>query len=147
MRVSARKRTRRGAAAVEMAFVLPLFVLLVLGQMELARVGMTTQLLNTASRMAARDYAILYDHTSTTSGADSQAAAKAKALEFLQGAGYSNIKESQISFSDLDPTTKTITVSIAVPYSQVGLFPRPYLISSASTLRGSAAMSIEDFDY
>jgi Flp pilus assembly protein TadG len=45
---------RRGAAAVEMAFVFPLFMLLVLGIVEFGRYMMVGQLLTNASREGAR---------------------------------------------------------------------------------------------
>jgi len=45
---------RRGAAIVEMAVVLPLFVLLVFGMIEFGRALMVSQLLTNAAREAAR---------------------------------------------------------------------------------------------
>ncbi|HEU5116665.1 MAG TPA: TadE/TadG family type IV pilus assembly protein [Isosphaeraceae bacterium] len=52
VRRNARKRS--GAAAVEMAMVLPVFVLIVLGVIEFARFGMAVQLLTTAAREGCR---------------------------------------------------------------------------------------------
>ncbi|CAN5902658.1 hypothetical protein BH23PLA1_BH23PLA1_21490 [soil metagenome] len=45
---------RSGAAAVEMALIMPLFVTLILGTIEAARIGMVVQLLNVAAREGCR---------------------------------------------------------------------------------------------
>lgn len=46
--------TRRGAAAVEMALVLPLFLLVIFGIVEIGRAFMVEHLLANAARVGAR---------------------------------------------------------------------------------------------
>ena len=48
------KSKRRGASAVEMAFIAPVFLTLVLGIIESSRLGMVSQLLTTAAREGCR---------------------------------------------------------------------------------------------
>jgi len=48
MRLATQTTRRGGAAAVEMAIVLPLFVALVMGTIEASRLGMVAQLLHVA---------------------------------------------------------------------------------------------------
>jgi len=55
---------RRGAAAVEMAFIAPAFLTLVLGIIESSRLGMVAQLLTTAAREGCR-VAVLNGMTQT----------------------------------------------------------------------------------
>ncbi len=49
-----RGRKRSGAAIVEMAVILPIFIALVMGQIESSRFGMVSQLLSTAARVGCR---------------------------------------------------------------------------------------------
>ena len=49
-----RESRRRGASAVEMAFIAPVFLTLVLGIIESSRLGMVSQLLTTAAREGCR---------------------------------------------------------------------------------------------
>src|SRR4051812_31810099 len=50
MRLRSKSRRRVGAVVVEMAVVLPIFIGLVMGQIESSRLGMVAQLLTTAAR-------------------------------------------------------------------------------------------------
>ena len=53
-----RLRERNGTAAVELALVLPLFLTLLLGVLEFARLGMVMQVLTTAAREGCREAAL-----------------------------------------------------------------------------------------
>src|SRR3954471_10534617 len=53
MKICMRKK-RRGASAVEMAFVAPVFLMLIMGTIESSRLGMVAQLLTTAAREGCR---------------------------------------------------------------------------------------------
>src|SRR3954463_12047267 len=48
------KGRRAGASSIEMAIIAPVFVTLILGQIESARLGMVAQLLTTAAREGCR---------------------------------------------------------------------------------------------
>ena len=69
---------RKGASAVEMAFIAPVFVALVMGIIESSRLGMVSQLLTTAAREGCR-VAVIYG--------SSQATVQARIDEVLAGSG------------------------------------------------------------
>src|SRR3954452_6988074 len=54
MMIRPTRTRRRGSNAVEMAFVAPVFLMLVLGIIESSRLGMVSQLLTTAAREGCR---------------------------------------------------------------------------------------------
>ncbi len=62
-----RQRRRRGAIIVEMAFILPFFLLFLLGIMDYSRYVMLLQLVNNAAREGAR-YAVTHTSAVTISG-------------------------------------------------------------------------------
>ena len=64
MRRRAKPEVRRGASAVEMAFIAPVFLALVMGIIESSRLGMVCQLLTTAAREGSR-VAVLNGMTQT----------------------------------------------------------------------------------
>ena len=90
----ARPLARRGAALVEMALVLPLFLLVVLGIIEFGRAMMVCQMVTNAAREGARR-AILEDSTNT--------AVEQQVNDFLTSA-------LNVSASDV---TTTITITTA----------------------------------
>ena len=57
-RLDNRKVTRRGAAAVEMAIVLPIFFMLIMGIVEFGRAMMVGQLVTNAARFGARQSSV-----------------------------------------------------------------------------------------
>ena len=66
MKIRTKSKARKGASAVEMAIVAPVFVALILGQIETSRLGMVSQLLTTAAR---RDLLGLGDQIAVDEGA------------------------------------------------------------------------------
>jgi Flp pilus assembly protein TadG len=54
MRIRGRGRRRSGAAAVEVAMIMPVFLIMILGVIEAARFGMAMQLITTATREGCR---------------------------------------------------------------------------------------------
>jgi Flp pilus assembly protein TadG len=133
---------RRGVAAVEMAFVAPIFVTLTLGMIELGRGIMVGQLMTNAAREAAR-MAIIdgSTNTSVTNAAQS----------FMQSA-------AGISANDLSVTITTstsgggnsvananpqdlITINLSLPYSKVSWIPPKYL--AGKDITAMAAMRHE----
>ncbi len=142
---------RSGAAAVEMAAVLPVFIALVLGQIETSRLGMVQQLLSVAAREACRT-AVIPNATSDT--------VKARIDEVLAGSG---IRFSTLTTASSDPGTAgayvtpsnwnstslsagtEIDVTLRVNYSQVAWLPTPRFISQSATVTARAAMSAERY--
>lgn len=125
---------RRGSAVVEMAMILPLFLALVLGQIESMRLGMVAQLLQTAAREGCRVAVV---------NGRSQADVQARVNAVLDGSG--------ISVGAVAPTPSNwvaapggtaITVRLSVPYRNVSWLPVPYYLDGASVV-ASATMSSE----
>jgi Flp pilus assembly protein TadG len=123
-----------GAAAVEMAFMLPIFCTLVFAQLEAARLGMVTQMLTVAARQGAR-VAVLPGKTQS----DVQTAING----ILSSAGITApaVMPSPSTWQT-DPGGTLITVSLSVPYSQVSWFGKPMYFGS-TILKGSATLSSE----
>jgi len=131
------KLKRRGTSAVEMAFVAPVFLTLVLGIIEASRLGMVCQLLTTAAREGCR-VAVINGMTQTD--------VQNRVNTVLSGSG--------ISVGTVDPTCPSpyawdsapsetpITVSLSVPYSNVTWLGTPYFFKNA-TVSASATMSCE----
>jgi Flp pilus assembly protein TadG len=131
------KRKRRGGAIVEMAAVMPIFLVLILGQIESSRLGMVSQLLATAAREGSR-VAVINGNTN----ADVQNSVNA----YLSTA---NITGATMTQTPTDCTTvhasdspNTITVTVTVSYGNVSWLPAPYFLKNAS-LSASATMSSE----
>jgi Flp pilus assembly protein TadG len=131
-----KSRSARGAAAVEMALVAPVFVTLLLGMIEASRLGMVAQLLTTAAREGCR-VAVLDGST--------QASVQARVNAVLTGSG--------ISVGTVTPTCSSgawtsapmgtpISVTLSVPYSQVTWLGTPYFLKNCN-IQSSATMSSE----
>jgi Flp pilus assembly protein TadG len=136
VREGRRVRRRTGAAAVEMAAILPLIIALVFGQIESSRLGMVAQLLTTAAREGCR-VAVINGKT--------QSDVQARVNAVLTGSG--------ISVGTVTPTPSNwqtatggtaITVTLSVPYGQVSWLPTPRYLQGA-TVRASATLSSERY--
>ncbi len=128
------QRHRRGAAAVELAFMMPVFCTLTFAQLETARLGMVTQMLTIAARQAAR-VAVIPGKTQT----DVQTAV----TTVLAGTGISvgTVTPSPSTWQT-DPGGTAITVALSVPYSQVSWLSTPMYFGS-TILTASATLSSE----
>jgi Flp pilus assembly protein TadG len=128
----------KGASAVEMAVVAPIFVALMMGQLESSRLGMVAQLLTTAAREACR-VAVVPGHT--------QSDVQARVDAVLSGSGISVGSVTPTAPSgyswDTAPQGTAITVSLSVPYSQVTWLGTPFFLNGA-TVAASATMSSEN---
>jgi Flp pilus assembly protein TadG len=128
----------KGASAVEMAVVAPVFVALMMGQLESSRFGMVSQLLTTAAREGCR-VAVVPGHTET----DVQTRINA----VLSGSGISVGTVTPTAPSpytwDTAPQGTAISVSLSVPYSQVSWLGTPFFLNGA-TVSASATMSSEN---
>lgn len=130
---------RRGAAAVEMAFVLPVFITVILGLIEVGRGIMVAQLMSNAAREAARTAVV--DGSTNSSVSD-------VAKNFLSSA-------ANVSAGDVTVTITTasggqvsaaqprelITVNVTLPFSKVSWLPPKYL--AGKNLAATAAMRHE----
>jgi Flp pilus assembly protein TadG len=129
---SARKR-RRGAAAVEFAIVLPVFVILVFGMIEYGRMVMVQQVITNASREGAR--------RAVLDGATASAVQTAVA-SYLTNASVNGANQAVVSPANLATAASgdPITVTVSVPFSAVSWLPSPmYLggktLSATTTMR------------
>ena len=115
-----RPHRRSGAAAVEFAFVAPVFVLMLLGAIELSRGMMVQQIITNATRQGAREAAL---PEATIDSVKSQVA------DFLAGSSIP-VALNNITV-DPDPATafknEQITVTVEVAYDDVSWIPGSYL--------------------
>jgi Flp pilus assembly protein TadG len=132
-----RNTRRRGASAVEMAFIAPIFLTLVLGIIESSRLGMVAQLLTTAAREGCR-VAVINGMT--------QIGVQNRINAVLSGSGISLGTVTPTCPSpyswDSAPSGTPITVSVSVPYTQVSWLPTPFFLKTA-VISCSATMSCE----
>lgn len=128
---------RRGAAAVEMAAIAPVFFALIMGQIEVSRVGMVEQLLTTAARQGCR-YAVIQGNSPLT--------AKAQALSFLRDAGIS-AQPGNITIGDDPYVPNAVRMRVSVPYGQVSWLgsTTSTFIGTSTMLTGSATLGKENF--
>jgi Flp pilus assembly protein TadG len=136
-------RKRRGAAAVEFAIVAPVFFLLVFGMIEFGRMVMVQQILTNASREGARK-AVL--DGSTTADVQNTVITMMNDAKIAVGAGNVTITPTNPATAQYgDP----VTVTVAVPFSQVSWLPAPMLLSflpagqTDITLRATTVMRRE----
>lgn len=129
-----KRENRRGASAVEFALVAPIFFLVAMGIFEFGRAMMVQQMLINASREGAR--------TATFQTSTSDSAVDA-AIDHLSRAGLTIARE-RVTVSP-DPTTAAhgdpVTVTLAVPYSEVGWIPGFFM--GGRTLTAATTMSYE----
>lgn len=139
MRRPSNRIRRRGASAVEMALVSPVVIMLLLGMLEAARLGMVVQLLTTAAREGCR-VAVLDGMTQTD--------VQNRITTVLSGSGISvgtvtPTCPSQYTW-DSAPSGTAITVSLSVPYSEVTwVNVSGFNFFNGATISASATMSSE----
>ena len=129
---------RRGTAAVEFAFVLPVFITLVLGIIEMGRGIMVGQLVTNAARDAARTACL----TGTTNSQVVSAAQSTVATTC--GVSQGDVLVSIATSSGSVSTAKTgdlITVTVSLPFEKVSYLPPKYL--SGKSLTATSAMRHE----
>ena len=142
------RKERRGAAVVEFAIVAPVFIIMILGMMEAGRAVMVQQIITNASREGAR-VAVLDGIGSTF--ADVEAAVKARVVSYLGDASIT-ITTGDVTVTENPPVppdyADSMTVSVAVPFSQVSWLPSPIYftgargtLSAATTMRKESASS------
>ena len=130
---------RRGVLVVELAFIAPLFFLLVFGLVEFARMVMVHDALTDAARIGCRK-AVL---ASTSSQEDADAKVRSSLIATLACAADVNkcrVTFSPSNLSGVEPGT-TIATSIEVNYADVSWIPPRFL--GSVVLQGKASMKRE----
>jgi Flp pilus assembly protein TadG len=117
-----------------MAVVFPLLLAMILGMVEMARLGMVTQLLSTAAREGCR-VAVIPGKTQT----DVQA--RINAVLAGSGINVGTVNPTPSNWATASSGTP-VTVTLSVPYSQVTWLPLPRFLGGA-TIRASATMNSE----
>ena len=129
------RRNRRGAAAVEFALIAPVFFLMILGMIEFGRMVMVQQVITNASREGARK-AVL----DGTSGLEVLTVVNT----YLESA---RISGANVTVIPTEPSSagygEAVTVSVAIPFSQVSWLSTPMLISGDTELTASTVMRRE----
>jgi hypothetical protein len=124
--------SRRGAAVVELAIVLPLFVLLAIGAIDVGRGIMVRHKLVEAARSGCRLYAIKDEVPSSE-----VAAAIDKVMSDANLTGYSYVLDPSNSsgIQQLSPVTTTVSI----PFDDVSWLPTSWFLGG-KTLSGTCVM-------
>lgn len=136
------KKARRGVAAVEMALVLPVFLLVSLGIIEYGRAMMTANLVTNAAREGARVAAI--NGSTNTDVENAVTSFLTTSLGISSGQITTNITITAAT-GNPNPMNQCananlrdlIVVEVRVPYSAVALIPASYLQSVILSARSS----------
>ncbi len=146
MRIRKQNQNRRGAALVEMAVVLPVFLAVVLGIVEFGRAMMVGQMVNNAAREGAR--MAIVDGSANT-------AVTSRVKQFLLQSANINGGDVTVNISvtagtgNPDPgnevanaTTRDMcTIAVTVPFTKVSYITGKYL--EGKNLAGSSTMRHE----
>lgn len=124
------RRSQRGQAVVEFAFILPLLLLLILGITELGRMIMRTNLLTQAAREGVRAAAV---------GADSSSCVT-RVTDVLAPANVTPLAIDVTGPDGNNMMSVVVTSNYTLLGSNVGWFIMPPTV----TLRGSSMMRLEN---
>lgn len=126
-RLKRKQSDRRGAALVEFAIVAPVFLLFMLGSIEIGRALVVQQALTNASCEGAR--------MGTLEG-DVQSAVN----DYLNGVSISGATTT-VTTKDMGtpPSDTQVTVSVSIPYAAVSWVPSPWFLRNA-TLTATTVM-------
>ena len=130
------RKTRRGAAAVEFAVVLPVFVILVFGMIEYGRMVMVQQVITNASREGAR--CAVLDGATTSSV---QSAVTTYLSNAQVSGGSTAVTPEPATAASGDP----VTVTVSIPFSAVSWLPSPMYLGG-KTLSASTSMRRESVE-
>jgi Flp pilus assembly protein TadG len=135
-KVGSLRRPRAGATVVEMALMLPLFILIVVGIIEFGRAFMVQQMVTNASREGAR-------HATLPNTTENEVVAIVR--DYL-ATGRINRDVVQVT---VDPTNlqnaatgTQVSVEVRVPYSDVAWMPTPWFLGQ-TTLNSVTVMRHE----
>jgi len=151
-----KQQQRRGAVAVEFAFIAPMLLAIVLGMIELTRVHDAQYLLQSAAREGAR-FASMDRDGLLAEGQDTNTKLAADVTNFLASSGIpaENIQVDILDYENLSQTfnlddqandLKLFQVAVTVPFSSVSFTPvstsNDYSLTAAVVFRnGRATMS------
>ena len=127
---------RRGVAATEFAIVAPLFLLLVIGILELGRAMMVQQVLINASRVGARQAIILGATT---------AEVQAAVAEYAASVAVPSVTVSVTPDPAAAKAGDVIAVTTSVPFHDVSWLASPWFLNG-KTLTANSQMRKEGFD-
>ena len=118
---------RAGAAVVELAVLMPLLVLLVIGIWEIGRLIQLQQIMNTAARdgarVASQPFILMPNGTNVQVGASTGSPnVLTTVTQSLQAAGITNLNGLQVSFQFIDGNT-----TLTDPYQ--GVKNQHYIVS------------------
>lgn len=146
-RLAVNKRSdRRGAAVVEMAMVLPIFMMVVLGIVEFGRAMMVGQMVTNAAREATR--LAIVDGSSNTSVTtwvesflnDSLSVSASDITVTITVDPAPGNEDPQDKIEDAQ-TRDLVTIKVEVPFDKVSYIPGDYL--SGKNLKAISAMRHE----
>lgn len=132
-----RRAMRRAAAAVEFAFVMPVFMSMVLGMVEVGRGVMVMQTLTYAAREGCRT-AVLDGSTASIVTAKVDAAMDGSAI---------NLPPATVTITPTNPSSakydEPVTVAVQVRYSDVSWVPMAQYFQPNAMLKASITMRRE----
>lgn len=139
-------RARRGAATVEMAIVLPIFFMVVMGIVEFGRAMMVGQLITNAARHGAREAALDGATNATVTSSVKSFVASSVGMAssdvtvvIAVDPGTGNPDPNDI-LSDAQPKD-VCKVTVKVPYNKIGYVAGRYL--AGTELKGQCIMRHE----
>lgn len=133
---TARHKARRGASAVEFAIVAPLFFMLVFGCIEFGRALMVQQILTNASRVGARE-AITLNAT--------ESEVISVATTYANNTSVNGVNVSVTPNPSTADPGDMVSVTVAVPFSNVSWIPAPWFMGGTS-LTATSVMRKEGFE-
>lgn len=131
-RLKRKQSDRRGAALVEFAIVAPVFLLFILGSIEIGRALVVQQALTNASCEGAR--------MGTLEGA-TPSDVESAVNDYLSSVAIVGANPPQVTTQDMGaPSSDTqVTVSVSIPYAAVSWVPSPWFLRNA-TLTATTVM-------
>ena len=137
-------RTKRhGVAAVEFAFVAPLFFLLVFGMIEFGRMLMVQQVITNASREGARIGVL---DGSQRVGSEANPGVVDSIQRYLEGARIDS-NSATITIAPYMPSDagygEPVTVTVTIPFSEVSWLPSPMFLGEDAQLTATTVMRRE----
>ena len=125
------QKNRAGTTAVEIAIVLPIFVLLLAAAFEFGRLNIIRHIADTAAYEAAR-------HVIVPGATSAEAVAEAKSLLDIVSTRGATVT---VNPATLGPETEEVSVTIDIPMSQNGWFiPR---FSTSKIIRAQSRLKTE----
>ena len=152
---SGRNEKRRGVAAVEAAVVLPMFLILTLGTIEMGTALRASTIMQSATREAGRLVSMKWGNL-VEPGDSPNAKVERDLRNFVTASGLpgsalvitithadGNKQGQTFDISDEDNDLELVEIKMELPYSSISLFPTRYMggKSVAATLTMSAGLS------